>query len=257
MLRNIVIFLLVLIVLMSMLRVWKSQNNRQNIENKRVVVREEDVTQEDDRIGEQTRGDRRVTFSEQEDIRVFDTQMPPYAISDLNYGPRQMDAMDRVRNPLRYPYKSVPQFQTATVVEMDNLPFQVMGGGRRREPTLNRGYAPMINPPVSVDIGPRNIAPVNVSVRGPIGLPQRCGGLIKIFGDQNDTLGLYCRKRYPRSDKYDYYTILGKDDVKLRVQNVNRNQRFDELSSGDEVYIEGFQDRYRVVMYQTDFPNYI
>lgn len=256
--RNIVIFLLVLIVLMTMFRTWKGdRNNLKNGGSHELVVREQDVVQEVDRIGERTRGGKRVTFSEQEDVRVFDSQMPPYAVSDLNYGPRQMDALDRVRNPLRYPYKSVPQFQTSMVVGMDNLPFQVMGGGRRREPALNKGYTPMINPPDSIDVGPQNISPVNVSVRGPIGLPQRCGALIKIFGDQNDTLGLYSRKRYPRSDKYDYYTILGKDDVKLRVQNVNRNQRFDELSSGDEVHIEGFKDRYRVVMYQTDFPQYI
>lgn len=255
MMRNILIFLLVLIVLMTMFRTWKREEKRLNLP-KRVVVRDEEM-QEVDRIGEQTRSGKRVTFSEQEDIRVFDGTMPPYSVSDLNYGPRQMDALDRVRNPLRYPYKSVPQFQTPMVVGMDNLPFQVMGGGRRNIPALNRGDAPMINPPVSIDVGPQNIAPVNVSVRGPIGLPQRCGALIKVFGDQNDTLGLYCRKRFPRSDKYDYYTILGKDDVKLRVQNVNRNQRFDELSSGDEVYIEGFKDRYRVVSYQTDFPQYI
>lgn len=255
--RNIILFLLVLIVLMTILKSCKNdKNNSKNIKSYPLLMREQDNDQDVDRIGEMTKR-KKVTFSEKEDIRVFDIQMPPYTVSDLNYGPHQMDNLDRVRNPLRYPYKSVPQFQTSMVVGMDNLPFQVMGGGRRLEPTLNRGYAPMINRPDSIDIGPQNIAPVNVSVRGPIGLPQRCGALIKIFGDQNDTLGLYSRKRYPRSDKYDYYTILGKDEVKLRVQNVNRNQRFDELSSGDEVYIEGFKDRYRVVMYQTDFPQYI
>lgn len=254
--RNIVIFLLVLIVLMTMFRTWKNQPKQEN-KSRELVVREQDLVQEVDRIGEQTRGGKRVTFSEEEDVRVFDAQMPPYAVSDLNYGPRQMDALDRVRNPLRYPYKSVPQFQTPMVVGMDNLPFQVMGGGRRREPALNRGYAPMINPPVSVDVGPQNIAPVNVSVRGGVGLPQQVGVIMKIFGNDNDVYPLYGRKRYPRDQKWDYYTSMGKEGVKLRVQNINNNQRFDELNSNDEVRVEGLKDRYRVIVYQTDFPQYI
>ena len=252
--RNIVLFLLVLIVLMTMLRAWKRDDRR--VAPKQVVVREEEV-QEVDRIGEQTRGGKRVTFSEEEDVRVFDAQMPPHTVSDMNYGPQQMNALDRVRNPLRYPYKSVPTFQTPMAVGMDNLPFQVMGGGRRRGPALNRGYAPMINPPVSVDVGPQSIAPVNVSVRGGVGLPQQIGVIMKLFSNENDIYPLFGRKRHQRNHKYDYYTTMGKQGVKLRVQNVNNNQRFDELSSNDEVRVEGLKNTYKVIVYQTDFPQYI
>lgn len=263
--RNVLIFLLVLIIIIIILRTWKGINLNENNSYK-VVVKEKDISDKyykeesnsvKNIIGENTRIGKKVSFSDREDIRIFDTQMPPYTVSDLNYGPRQMDAIDRIHNPLRYPYKSVPQFQRTTIVEMDNLPFQVMGGAGRRGPALNSGYAPMINPPVSIDVGPQNIAPVNVSVRGGIGLPQQVGVIMKNFGNDNDIYPLYGRKRYPQDHKWDYYTTMGKEGVKLRVQNINNNQRFDELSSNDEVRVEGLKDHYRVIVYQTDFPQYI
>jgi hypothetical protein len=244
-------FLIIILALVSLIIITATiKKNKKNItENKQIPI---EINTENTSKQNNT---RTVSFSEQEDIRVFDPQMPPYAISDLNYGPHQMDMIDRIRNPLRYPYQSVPQFQTPIITE--NLPFQVIGAGRRNAPALNQGYSPMLNPPVSVNIGPQNIAPVNMSVRGGIGLPQQIGVITKIFGNENDVYPLYGRKRFPRDHKWDYYTTMGKQEVKLRVRNVNANQRFDELSSNDEVYIEGMKDRYRVIAYDTDFPQYI
>lgn len=257
MLRNVVIFIMVLIILMILFRELKREPKvaAQPVE---VVEVDQNVNLSDSDYSAKKNIRAGVRFSEQEDVRVFDPSLPPYSISDLNYGVQQLNNIDRIRNPLRFPYKSAYSYQPQIAVT-DQLPFQVVGGGRRRGPALNAGYAPMLNPPVAVDIGGQNIAPIGISVRGGLGLPQQVGVLMKLFGggEESDIHPLYGRRRRPNERKYDYYTTLGKDGVKLRVRNVNNNQRFDELNSNDEVFVQGLKDRYRVVIYESDFPQYI
>lgn len=259
MLRNVVIFIMVLIILMILFRELKREPKviTKPVKVPKVVEVDHNVNLSDSDYSAKKNIRAGVRFSEQEDVRVFDPSLPPYSISDLNYGPKQMDAVDRIRNPLRYPYKSAYSYQPQIAVT-DQLPFQVVGGGRRREPALNAGYAPMLNPPTAINIGGQNIAPIGISVRGGLGLPQQVGVIMKIFGgEENDIHPLFGRKRFPRDHKWDYYTTLGKDGVKLKVRNVNNNQRFDELSSNDEVFVQGLKDRYRVIIYESDFPQYI
>ena len=208
--------------------------------------------------------ERKVSFAQENEIRVYNPQEPAlplypdpaeYTLSDRNYGTRQMDAIDRVRNPLRFPYKGIPAFQAQIDFSNRNLPFQVASGGRRMIPTIEG--VPIINSPPAIDIGNANIAPTNISTRGGIGLPQQVGVLHKVFGADNEVYPLYGRRRYPRDDKWDYYTVMGNQGVKLEVRNASQNYRNQELNTGDEVQIQGLKDKYRATVYQSDFPEYI
>jgi len=171
----------------------------------------------------------------------------------INRDPKTINSLDIVYNPLRYPYKSDYYYDQSWYPNLQ-LPFQVIGGGYRRTPTLGGTEVPIYNPPVSIDISNNNIAPVNITTRGPLGMPQQVGVLYKINGNENDVLPLFGRRKYPNDNKYEYYTVLGRFGSKINVVTKNRN---DELGSNDVVFIKGQSSPYRVTIYESDFPQYI
>ncbi len=176
-----------------------------------------------------------------------------YPNAVINRDPKSLNALDRVYNPLRYPYKSDYFYDQSWYPNLQ-LPFQVVGGGYRNTPTLGGTQVPIMNPMVPIDISNNNIAPVNISTRGPLGQPQQMGVLYKVNGNDNDILPLYGRKRYPNDSKYDYYTTAGQFGSKIPVITKNRN---DELGNNDVVFIKGNSSPYRVTIYESDFPSYI
>ena len=177
----------------------------------------------------------------------------PQTTPIINRSPKEINSLDRIYNPLRYPYKSDYFYDQSWYPNLE-LPFQVISGGYRNKPTLGGTQIPIYNPPVSIDIGNQNIAPVNISTRGPLGQPQQMGTLYKINGNDNDILPLFGRKKYPNDNKYEYYTIMGQYGVKVPLVTKNRN---DELGTNDVVFIKGKTSAYRVTIYESDFPAYI
>jgi len=176
-----------------------------------------------------------------------------YPTATIDKDPKTMNSLDRIYNPLRYPYKSDYFYDQRWYPNLE-LPFQVIGCGSRNTPCLGGTQVPIYNPPVSIDISNNNIAPVNISTRGPLGQPQQLGVLYKVYGNENDILPLYGRKRYPNDSKYDYYTTLGQFGTKVPIVAKNRN---DELGTNDIVFIKGSSSPYRVTIYEGDFPQYI
>ncbi len=176
-----------------------------------------------------------------------------YPTATIDRDPKTMNALDRIYNPLRYPYKSDYFYDQRWYPNLQ-LPFQVVGCGSRNTPCLGGTQVPIYNPPVSIDISDNNIAPVNISTRGPLGQPQQLGVLYKVFGNENDIVPLYGRKRYPNDNKYDYYTTIGQFGTKVPVVVKNKN---DELGTNDIVFIKGSKSPYRVTIYEGDFPQYI
>jgi len=167
--------------------------------------------------------------------------------------PQEINALDRVFNPLRYPYKSPDFYQYGFYPDM-TLPAEVIGGGYRNTPTYGGSQVPILNPLPSVPINNLNIAPVNISTRGPLGTPQAIGILYKVNAPDNQVLPLFGRRRYPNGNRYDYYTIMGDYNVKVPVVTKNRNI---ELGTNDLVFIKGIKFPYRVSLYENDFPQYI
>ncbi len=182
---------------------------------------------------------------------IVSTVTYPNAVIDKD--PKTMNSLDRIYNPLRYPYKSDYFYDQRWYPNLQ-LPFQVIGCGSRNTPCLGGTEVPIYNPPISIDVSNNNIAPINISTRGPLGQPQQLGVLYKIYGNENDILPLYGRKRYPNDNKYDYYTMLGQFATKVPIVAKNRN---DELGTNDVVFIKGSASPYRVTIYEGDFPQYI
>lgn len=190
-----------------------------------------------------------------EDIETY--YSPQYNNSQIpvlvENSPKKLNALDRVYNPLRYPYKSDYFYDQSWYPNL-RLPNQVIGCGGRNQPCMGGTQVPIYNPTNPINISNANIAPVNISTRGPLGEPQQLGVIQKIDGNANDTLPLFGRRRYPNDNKYDYYTLLGRYGSKVKVITKNRN---DELGSNDVVFIQGNRDAYKTTIYEGDFPQYI
>ena len=167
--------------------------------------------------------------------------------------PKKLNALDRVYNPLRFPYKSDNFYDQSWYPNL-RLPNQVIGCGGRNQPCMGGTQVPIYNPTTPVNISNTNIAPVNISTRGPLGEPQQMGILYKINGDENDTLPLFGRRKYPNDNKYEYYTLLGRYGSKVKIITKNKN---DELGTNDIVFIQGNREPYRCTIYESDFPQYI
>ncbi len=190
-----------------------------------------------------------------EDIENYNNNMynSPKIPVLVNNNPKKLNSLDRVYNPLRYPYKSDYFYDQSWYPNM-NLPSQVIGCGGRNQPCMGGTQVPVYNPTNPINVSNNNIAPVYVSTRGPLGEPQQLGVLYKVYGDENDTLPLFGRKKYPNDHKYEYYTLLGKYGSKVKIITKNKN---DELGTNDIVFIQGRSDPYKCTIYESDFPQYI
>jgi len=179
-----------------------------------------------------------------------------YPTATIQENNKTLNSLDRIYNPLRYPYKSDYFYDQSWYPNLE-LPFQVIGCGSRNTPCLGGTQIPIYNTTVPIDVSNTNISPmtpINISTKGPLGRPQQVGILYKIYGDDNDVLPLFGRRKYPNDNIYDYYTIMGQYGVKIPI--VTKNKK-DELGTNDVVFIKGTGTPYRVTIYKSDFPEYI
>ena len=182
------------------------------------------------------------------------TNIQPFTYTQPLRTPREEMALERVYNPLKYPYKS-PPFYNQSWYPNQMLPPQVIGCGARNTPCMGGTQIPIANPMRPIDISNRNIAPVNISTRGPLGQPQQVGAIYRVMGNENTVYPLYGRKKYPNGDKWEYYTTIGQYGVKMPVITQRTNT---ELGTNEIVFIQGQRKApYRVTMYENDSPEYI
>jgi hypothetical protein len=167
---------------------------------------------------------------------------------------------DTIYNPLGYPNRSQAFYEQGWYPNMA-MPPQVIGCGGRRLPCLGgtQEAIPVVNAPV--EISERNIAPVNILSRSidpdPVGVIRQVGVLYKIFGSLNEIYPLYGVKRYRNSDTWDYSTKVGKEGNFVHVKVLTRRLNNNELQTNDEVRIDANSSRFRVTMYDKDFPQYV
>lgn len=189
---------------------------------------------------------------------VVNPQVSSVNIADYNYiqrDPKQVNALDRVFNPLRYPYKG-RDFYNQNWRPNLALPPQVVGCGGRNTPCLGGSQVPIANPMYPLNINNNNIAPINIRTRGPLGEPQQIGSIYRLYSHDNEVLPLFGRKKYPNgSNNWEYYTVAGDYNIKMKIVQKRRGE---ELGTNDVVFVKGYnKSPYRVTVYEDDFPQYI
>jgi len=112
---------------------------------------------------------------------------------------------------------------------------------------------------------PRNTVPINVSTNiGAVDTTYRQLGILTPLNgtQQNNILPLMGRPLFTNRQKYQYYTISNQhNNVKLPVSVKGRSGTneygVDEIFNGDTVYIEGYNDAFKVTIYDNDTIKYI
>lgn len=121
---------------------------------------------------------------------------------------------------------------------------------------MNKAYHPLENPtkrPDRSEIAPIEIAQyLDYPTHGYTDTFQVLGILLKDPDnkfDPNRILRLYGRQTYPRSNQYDYYTMVqsGNDNIKIALDNIKK-----ELYEGDNVFIKELNSKYKVQINKTE-----
>jgi hypothetical protein len=106
--------------------------------------------------------------------------------------------------------------------------------------------------------------PVNVQTRGTNMSYQQVGILTRANNNGQDMiLPLMGRRLMTGRDKWQYYTIsnTGNMNTKLPVslngKSCTGEYGCDDINNGDNVYVEGYNDTFRVTIYENSLFNYI
>ena len=110
---------------------------------------------------------------------------------------------------------------------------------------------------------PRNGVPINVSTNAVDTTYRQIGILTPLNGSSKDNiLPLMGRPLFTRRSLWQYYTISNQhNNVKLPVSVKGRSglneNGVDEIYSGDTVYVEGYNDAFKVTKYENDTIKYL
>jgi len=136
----------------------------------------------------------------------------------------------------------------------------------RRDP-FNDPYAPPLQSDgIYYPTGfsdPRGL-PVNIKTRGLQTGYQQVGILTRTSGQSNDMiLPLMGRRNTSGRDKWQYYTISNSGNLNTKLpisvngKSCTSEHGCDDINNGDMVYVEGYNDTFRVTIYENDSFQYI
>ena len=161
---------------------------------------------------------------------------------------------------------------TRNIPEYDGPPLRNDGGYFPRDSGDIRGNIPIAIPALgssqSISIGqesqPRGI-PINIQTRA-ANMPYSQIGILTRTKDMTNTemiLPLMGRKHTIGTDKWQYYTVSNTGVVNTRLpirfrgRSCTSDQGCDSLNSGDMIYVEGYDDIFRVTIYENTQFQYI
>jgi len=232
--ENMTIFLLFVIIAILVYLYYANLNTRSKYAGKREVVPVNSYTTLNNTLSS-TGG---LTTSIPSTIVV---SSPPVVSTGLGGLPSRMDPMDSLYAP---PLKT------------DGMYFPPDGGDIRGLPS-----PVVIKGPT--DLG-KVVTPINVRTRGYVADYSQMGILTRVNGKGGDMiLPLMGRQIANGRDKYQYYTMstTGNLNTKLPISVNGRSCTSEygcsELSDGDVVYVEGYNDTFRVTKYENGLFSYI
>ena len=109
---------------------------------------------------------------------------------------------------------------------------------------------------------PRGI-PININTRGFDTNYRQVGILTRNVQVQGEEviLAVMGRPLYTNRSKWQYYTISDKNHVKLPIIYKNKSSMneygVDELFNGDTVYVQGYNDTFKITIYENNHNQYI
>jgi hypothetical protein len=166
---------------------------------------------------------------------------------------RKIKSLDRIYNPLEYPFQSTPYYNNSWFPSYTQSP-GTLECGRRREPCYGGSQTVIDNHYPRKIINNDNIAPINIRTRGPEGEPQQVGTLFNLSPGNKDVLPLFGRPRFPNDNKWEYYTLIGKFGAKVPVKPLRNYQ---EVGTNDILQLVNYPGNFQATIYKRDDMQYI
>ena len=131
---------------------------------------------------------------------------------------------------------------------------------RQDERGLFNPYKPPLKDNVYIQHQPIGI-PINISTQGRETNYKQVGILTRIAGPET-ILPLMGRPLITNRDKWQYYTISNTNNsVRLPIVNNGKSctgeYGCNDLYNGDTVYVEGYNDAFKITIYENSSPKYI
>ena len=116
-----------------------------------------------------------------------------------------------------------------------------------------------VNPVNNLD--PRGV-PINIPTQSVNASYRQVGILSRLNGDGENILPLMGKPLFTNRDKWNYYTMTDKNNmIKLPITHKGRSctseYGCDSMYNGDTVYVEGYNDAFKVTMYENNTMQYI
>ena len=170
----------------------------------------------------------------------------------LNQNINIYDKNNQDKNDLLPSWNIIPSYP------YNNLPNKDILGNPYAAPLRDERYfVPELN------FSPPNSVPINVSTSAQDTTYRQLGILTPLNGSSKDNiLPLMGRPLFTRRSLWQYYTISNQhNNVKLPVSvkgksGLNENG-VDEIYSGDTVYVEGYNEPFKVTKYENDTIKYL
>ena len=188
-------------------------------------------------------------------VYLINTNSNKYDLERINYNEKKLE-LETIKNKLENTNQSINELKTITNHINNENHFTTNESERLHNPLMG----PERSHPYSIN---RLGVHINIRTRGYVPNYQQVGVLYQEGDDNNKKVfPLYGKPTYSGSRRWLYYT--GNDNfsqVKLPIDNKGRSCQddngCDELSDGDSIDVVGYNDKFKVNIYNLDKPRYI
>jgi len=138
------------------------------------------------------------------------------------------------------------------------------GVSNAQEDVLLNPYVPPLRDDRTMDIrGPVAVAvPINVSTQGTSNAAYRQVGILTRISGPETILPLMGRPLFRNRDKWQFYTISEKSNfiklpISVKGRSCTNEYGCDNVYNGDTVYVEGYNDAFKVTAYDNSVMQYL
>jgi len=136
------------------------------------------------------------------------------------------------------------------------------GVSNAQEDVLLNPYVPPLRDDRAVDIRGPVAVPINVSTQGIGNAAYRQVGILTRINGPETILPLMGRPLFRNRDKWQFYTISEKSNfiklpISVKGRSCTNEHGCDNVYNGDTVYVEGYNDAFKVTAYDNSVMQYL
>ena len=136
------------------------------------------------------------------------------------------------------------------------------GVSNAQEDVLLNPYVPPLRDDRTMDIRGPVVVPINVSTQGTNNAAYRQVGILTRINGPETILPLMGRPLFRNRDKWQFYTISEKSNfiklpISVKGRSCTNEYGCDNVYNGDTVYVEGYNDAFKVTAYDNSVMQYL